>query len=556
MLQNMKLGVRLGLGFAVVLVLLLIASGVGITNLSDFKEITAKIVGWSYPKVVMVNDVIKNTLDNARQIRNIALSSNQAEIDEFYKKMEDNRKKNGEILDKLDKQLTLPKGRELFKVITDKRATLGAKYAQFSQMLKAGDRQATGTFIKQEFGPANLAFAESLEAMANFQAELMDKQAKQMEETYVSARNMLVGMGLVALLLGAAIGIWITRSVMAQLGGEPAYAADCVKRIAEGDLTLEIQTKEKDRGSLLYALNQMVNSLTQVMTQVRQSADALAGASEEVSATAQSLSQGSSEQASSVEESSASIEQMTASINQNSEHAKVTNNMATQASKEATDGGKAVQETVTAMKQIANKIGIIDDIAYQTNLLALNAAIEAARAGTHGKGFAVVAAEVRKLAERSQVAAQEIGNLAGDSVGMAERAGKLLEEMVPAIQKTSDLVQEIASASSEQASGVSQINTAMTQLSQTTQQNASASEELAATSEEMSGQAQQLQQAIAFFKVGAQGSGHAAMPVVKQKSRQQSPAASKPRESKAWAPSEGEPVAAAGQPDSSQFVRY
>ena len=168
---------------------------------------------------------------------------------------------------------------------------------------------------------------------------------------------------------------------------------------------------------------------------------------------------------------------------------------------EATEGGGAVKNTVDAMKKIAQKIGIIDDIAYQTNLLALNAAIEAARAGEHGKGFAVVAAEVRKLAERSQVAAQEIGGLAGDSVGLAERAGHLLDEIVPSIRKTSDLVQEIASASQEQSSGVAQINNAMNQLNQTTQQNASASEELAATAEELGGQAEQLQQLMQFFTI-------------------------------------------------------
>ncbi|MNF90736.1 Methyl-accepting chemotaxis protein IV [compost metagenome] len=190
---------------------------------------------------------------------------------------------------------------------------------------------------------------------------------------------------------------------------------------------------------------------------------------------------------------------MSASINQNTENAKVTDGMASKASKEATEGGESVQQTVAAMKQIAQRIGIIDDIAYQTNLLALNAAIEAARAGEHGKGFAVVAAEVRKLAERSQVAAQEIGQLSSSSVEMAEKAGKLLNEMLPSINKTSDLVQEISAASEEQSSGVAQINTAMTQLNQITQQNASSSEELAATAEEMSGQAEQLQQAMSFF---------------------------------------------------------
>jgi methyl-accepting chemotaxis protein len=193
---------------------------------------------------------------------------------------------------------------------------------------------------------------------------------------------------------------------------------------------------------------------------------------------------------------------MSASITQNSDNAKVTDGMATKANREASEGGSAVSQTVIAMKQIAAKIGIVDDIAYQTNLLALNAAIEAARAGEHGKGFAVVAAEVRKLAERSQEAAKEIGELAGNSVTTAERAGKLLDEIVPSIQKTSELVQEIAEASKEQSDSVTQIGGAMGQLSKATQQNASASEELAATSEELSGQAEQLQQSIAFFNTG------------------------------------------------------
>ena len=196
---------------------------------------------------------------------------------------------------------------------------------------------------------------------------------------------------------------------------------------------------------------------------------------------------------------------MNTSIIQNTDNAQVTDGMAGNAAKQAVEGGAAVKDTVDAMKSIAEKIGIIDDIAYQTNLLALNAAIEAARAGEHGKGFAVVAAEVRKLAERSQVAAQEIGEVAKSSVALAERAGSLLDEIVPGIAKTSDLVQEIAAASEEQSSGVGQINTAMSQLNQITQQNASASEELAATAEEMSGQAEQLQQLMGFFTLAGHG---------------------------------------------------
>ncbi|QWT44991.1 methyl-accepting chemotaxis protein [Azospira inquinata] len=280
--------------------------------------------------------------------------------------------------------------------------------------------------------------------------------------------------------------------------------------LENGDLTQQIQQDYRGDFKLLKeAINNTVGKLAGTVAQVKSSADNLSNASNQVSATAQSLSQSSSEQAASVEESSASIEEMTASINQNAENAKVTDNMATKAAKEASDGGEAVKDTVVAMKSIANKIGIIDDIAYQTNLLALNAAIEAARAGEHGKGFAVVAAEVRKLAERSQVAAQEIGQLASNSVSLAEKAGQLLGEIVPSINKTSDLVQEIASASQEQSAGVAQINTAMSQLNQTTQQNASASEELAATAEELGGQAQQLQDLMDFFVIAGQSAGHA-----------------------------------------------
>ncbi|MEN3761909.1 methyl-accepting chemotaxis protein [Aeromonas veronii] len=273
-----------------------------------------------------------------------------------------------------------------------------------------------------------------------------------------------------------------------------------VQCLAKGDLTQQIEADYPGVfGTTKDALNKTIASLTNIVTEVRGASDNLSSAAEQVSATAQSISQSSSEQASSMEETSASIEQMSASINQNTDNAQVTDGMASKAAKEAVEGGEAVKLTVDAMKQIARRIGIIDDIAYQTNLLALNAAIEAARAGDHGKGFAVVAAEVRKLAERSQVAAQEIGELASSSVEMAEKAGRLLDQMVPSINKTSDLVQEISAASNEQSTGVSQINLAMSQLSQVTQQNASCSEELAATAEEMSSQAEQLQLAMEFF---------------------------------------------------------
>ena len=285
-------------------------------------------------------------------------------------------------------------------------------------------------------------------------------------------------------------------------------AMDVLSAMAAGDLTRSITGDYQGKFlELKHSVNGTVEKLSEIIGEVRGSADSLSSASEEISATAQSMAQSASEQAASVEQTSASMEQMSASISQNTENAKVTDGMAGKANKEASEGGRAVKDTVAAMKTIAEKIGIVDSIAYQTNLLALNAAIEAARAGEHGKGFAVVAAEVRKLAERSQIAAQEISEVAKNSVALAERAGNLLDEIVPSIAKTSDLVQEIAAASEEQSIGSEQINSAMSQMSQLTQQNASASEELAATAEEMSGQAEQLQELMGFFTVQSKRAG-------------------------------------------------
>jgi methyl-accepting chemotaxis protein len=276
----------------------------------------------------------------------------------------------------------------------------------------------------------------------------------------------------------------------------------------QGDFTrrIALEGKEAFHADLCSKFNQLIDTVSGTIRQVRIAANQLSAASGQVSQTSQSLSHGASQQAASVEETTASLQEISASVKGNAESANVTDGIASKAAKEAADGGTAVGETVEAMKSIATKIGIIDDIAYQTNLLALNAAIEAARAGEHGKGFAVVAAEVRKLAERSQVAAQEIGSLATHSVGLAEKAGTLLSGMVPSIQKTSELVQEIAAASGEQSDGVGQITGAMNQLSSATQQTASASEELSATAEELSAQAEQLQELMGFFRLADDGS--------------------------------------------------
>ncbi|MBP7460994.1 MAG: MCP four helix bundle domain-containing protein [Candidatus Delongbacteria bacterium] len=296
----------------------------------------------------------------------------------------------------------------------------------------------------------------------------------------------------------------VVNEKMDQLRDSMFYIADVAKSMANGDLTKEIKIRS-DKDELMKSMSAMLEKLTEVVGDVKSSADNVAGGSQELSASAEQLSEGASEQAASAEEVSSSMEEMASSIQQNSENAAQTEKIAVKSSEDAKGGAKAVNETMVAMKEIASKITIIEEIARQTNMLALNAAIEAARAGEHGKGFAVVASEVRSLAERSQTAAGEITQLASQSVIVAEKAGEMLTRILPDIQKTAELVQEITAASSEQNKGAEQINKAIQQLDQVIQHNASASEEISSTSEQLTAQAEQLQQAIAFFRTRTSG---------------------------------------------------
>ena len=501
MFTNMKLGVRLGLGFAVVIALLVISTLVSYSGLQDSGANIDRLVNDQFPKTVQANSIVDAVNVIARSTRNALLVKDPkvalAELDRIPAQS----KIVTENFEKLESSITSDEGKVGLKVAQTARVPYLKHLTELKQLISADKKDEAVALMLGDLRVSQNNYLKAVNDMIAFQTKLVEKVGLEGAKEVKSDINTLMTIAAVSALLAVLIAWWIIRSVLKQLGGEPDYAREMVAKVAQGDLTVKLHTNPKDNSSLLYALKMMVARLSQVVTDVNSGAQALASASEEVSATAQSLSQAASEQTAGVEETSASIEQMTSSIAQNTENAKITDGMASKAAKDAVDGGEAVTATVEAMKQIAKKIGIIDDIAAQTNLLALNAAIEAARAGEHGKGFAVVAAEVRKLAERSQVAAQEIGEVAGNSVALAERAGRLLAEIVPNIRKTSDLVQEITAASTEQSSGVGQINSAVGQLSQTTQQNASSSEELAATSEEMSGQAEQLQQTMMFFKL-------------------------------------------------------
>ena len=505
MLKNMKVATKLGLGFGLVILFMLVVSFVGITRMAQLNE-SMRLVGEErWPRANMANEVIQSGSIIAVALRNMMLSSSREDMAKQKESIMDTRRRLGGVVEKLKAEIQNPKGKELLHAIEGNRERYVAGQEKLIALIEAGDAAAARTYLQSELRPVLRAYQEAAAALGQFQGELLDAGVKEARGNYETARmTMIVCVG-AALLVAVVVAVLITRGLVKQIGGEPDYAAGVVGRVAQGDLTVQVQLRPGDTTSMLAAIKTMIDKLAGIINEVRAASDALGSASEQVSATAQSISQSATEQAAGIEETSASIEQMTASVQQNADNAKVTESMSGKAAKEAAEGGQAVKDTAVAMKTIAEKIGIVDDIAYQTNLLALNAAIEAARAGEHGKGFAVVADEVRKLAERSQEAAQEIGEVAKNSVSLAERAGTLLDAIVPSIAKTSDLVQEIASASNEQSSGIGQINTAMTQLSQTTQESSAASEELAATAEEMSGQAEQLQSLMGFFTVDAHG---------------------------------------------------
>jgi methyl-accepting chemotaxis protein len=369
-----------------------------------------------------------------------------------------------------------------------------------------------------------LAESRSLEGVLNKMVAHCDTLAKssaaQAASTYAGSRLWMVGLALAGILVSLGLGTLVARLLARQLGGEPAYAADMVSRIADGDLTTAIDTRRSAAGSLLLSIQQMQGQLVEVVGRIKVSTDTIATASSEIASGNQDLSSRTEEQASSLEQTAASMEELTSTVKQNADNARQANQLAASASEVAVRGGTVVSQVVNTMgsinassKKIVDIIAVIDGIAFQTNILALNAAVEAARAGEQGRGFAVVASEVRSLAQRSAAAAKEIKGLIDDSVSKVEagshqvaEAGQTMEEIVASVRRVTDIMGEISAASHEQTQGIEQINQAITQMDQVTQQNAALVEEAAAAAASLQEQAGSLVEAVSIFRT-AEGAG-------------------------------------------------
>ena len=503
-MNNLKVGIRIALGFGLVVALTIAITVLGFGKVNSIGQRANSVTDSSLPSVYLLGKMQDN-MQHTLSLLLLNLASDDVQKKSLFEnQLMEARNANQQIAGEYEKLITSDRERTLYDEFKSSR-TLYRQYLdqclQLSRVNTPESKRQAYALLDQQLLPAHKLYTESTQALVAHDKSEADKSSDEVKTAVSSTRLYMALALLLALVLATAISLKVISSITRPL----ASSVRLVEEVASGDLTQSVAVSSQDEfGQMQESLNRMVLNLRKTVGEVTQAVENVTTGSEEMSSKAEQLSQGAAEQASSAEESTSAIEEMAASIQQNADNARQTEKIASKAAEDARSSGKAVAKTVDAMHSVAERISIIEEIARKTDLLALNAAVEAARAGEHGKGFAVVASEVRKLAERSQIAAAEISSLTNDCVKTAEGAGEMLSQLVPDIQHTAELVREIASASVEQNVGTTQINQAMQQLDQVIQQNSATSEEMAASSVELSSQAEQMQATIGFFNLGAE----------------------------------------------------
>ena len=517
---------RLTLGFGLVCALILLILGEGLMSMAQVNGVLRTVVDSSVPKIDAAYTIEVQIAHQNLAVRDMLLASDPADRQKFQEVIAQTRSVATKNIELLDRLVVEPKGKELLQKVKDQRAKYSAGRDALVALIMADKADEAKVFLNKDLRPLQGAYSAAVIELVGFQTEAMDATAKIGDETSAQGRFLMLAFGVAAVLMAVGVGILITRSLLKELGGEPAEAADLARAVSQGDFTRTIAVKAGDTHSLVASLSIMQGNLAQVVTSVRTGSEGVAIASAEIAEGNNDLSARTEQQASALEETAASMEELGSTVKQNADSARLANQLAQSASTIAIEGGNVVGQVVETMKginessrKISDIISVIDGIAFQTNILALNAAVEAARAGEQGRGFAVVASEVRSLAGRSAEAAKEIKMLINASVERVEhgttlvdQAGVTMSEVVSSIKRVTDIMGEISAASNEQALGVAQVGEAVTQMDQTTQQNAALVEEMAAAATSLKSQAQELVQAVAFFKIAARAGTAASMP--------------------------------------------